>query len=110
MNDINLAETFKNFGSKKLYEITHGWNMSKSRNMDKLMALHSYLGHIQQMELVSKMITSSICKYKSLMSRRLWDTGFIQGKFNMQVLLGVLMGFAAATTSSASSSGQLSPP
>ena len=107
MTDTNLAETFKNFGSQKLHEITQGWNLSRGRNMDKLMSLSNYLGHIQQMEMVTKMIKCPIEKYKSLMSRRLWDSGFVQGKFNTQVLLGVFMGFAAATT--ASTSGQLAP-
>ena len=107
MTDIDLAETFKNSSSQRLYEITQGWNLSKSRNMDKLMGLSSFLDHTQQMELVTKMIKCSIEKYKRLMSRRLWDSGVVKGKFHMDVLLGVLMGFAAATT--ASTSGQPAP-
>ena len=62
MTDIDLAGSFQNFGSQKLFEITQGWNMSKSRNMDKLMSLSTYFDHIQQMELVTTMIKCPIEK------------------------------------------------
>ena len=128
LNDLNLKETFKSFAPEMLRNITSSWTASKTTNHKKLEGMVEYIQEYMNLKIISDMIQCAMNKYKRLMAKSLWAAGVLiiiiriiiiiiitimamimieykvlNGTFHMNVLQGILLGYAAGVESSTGS-------
>ena len=127
LNDLNLKETFKSFAPEMLRNITSSWTVSKANNVKKLEGMVEHIQEYMNLKIISDMVQCAMNKYKRLMAKSLWAAGVLiiimiiiiiiiitimimamimieykvlNGTFHMNVLQGILLGYAAGVESS----------
>ena len=77
-----------------MFEITNAWNASKKNNAFKLESMADHLDHIKVLMEINLMTTSALGKFRRLLAKNLWSTGMVNGELNMDILKGIVIGYA----------------
>ena len=77
-----------------MFEITNSWSASKKPNTFKLESMADNLDHIKVIMEINLMTKSALGKFKKLLAKNLWSTGMANGEFNMDILKGIVIGYA----------------